>query len=107
MEIITFHYSYKKLLLKWKTMKNSLCNLCNIVEDYSHYFRTCIFFKDFWGKIKELLKKGLIENDITLHHLVFGYSCNNVAPVTNLCLGRATTRSHSSQWSKKKVAVET
>ena len=35
-------------------------------------------------------------------------SCNNVAPVTNLCLGRATTRSgQSSQWSKKKVAVET
>ena len=29
-------------------------------------------------------------------------SCNKVAPVTNLCLGRATTRSHSSQWSKKK-----
>jgi hypothetical protein len=27
-------------------------------------------------------------------------SCNNVAPVTNLCLGRVTTRSHSSQWSK-------
>ena len=24
-------------------------------------------------------------------------SCNNVAPVTNLCLGIATTRSHSSQ----------
>jgi hypothetical protein len=23
--------------------------------------------------------------------------------VTNLCLGRATTRSHSSQWSKKKA----
>ena len=36
-----------------------------------------------------------------------GGSCNNVAPVTNLFLGRATTRSHSSQWSKKKVAVET
>ena len=34
-------------------------------------------------------------------------SCNNVAPVTNLCLGRATTRSHSSQWSKINVAVET
>jgi hypothetical protein len=34
-------------------------------------------------------------------------SCNNVAPVTNLCLGRATTRSNSSQWSKQKVAVET
>ena len=34
-------------------------------------------------------------------------SCNNVAPVTNLFLGRATTLSHSSQWNKKKVAVET
>ena len=28
-------------------------------------------------------------------------SCNNVAPVTKLCLGGATKRSHSSQWSKK------
>ena len=34
-------------------------------------------------------------------------SCNKLAPVTNLCLGRATMRSHSSQWNKKKVAVET
>jgi hypothetical protein len=34
-------------------------------------------------------------------------SCNNVAPVTNLCLGRATTRSHSSQWSKKKFWIFT
>jgi hypothetical protein len=34
-------------------------------------------------------------------------SCNNVAPVTNFCLGRATMRSHSSQWSKIKVTVET
>jgi hypothetical protein len=31
-------------------------------------------------------------------------SCNNVAPVTNLCLGRAKTRSHSSQW-RRFVAV--
>jgi hypothetical protein len=55
-------------------MKNSLCNLCNIVEDYSHYFRTCIFFKDFWGKIKELLKKRGIENDITLYYKVISFS---------------------------------
>jgi hypothetical protein len=33
-------------------------------------------------------------------------SCNNVAPVTNLCLGRATTRFHSSQWSKKKLQLK-
>ena len=34
------------------------------------------------------------------------YSCNNVAPVTNLCLGGATTRSHSSQWSKNKFQLK-
>ena len=34
------------------------------------------------------------------------FSCNNVAPVTNLCLGRATTRFHSSQWSKKKLQLK-
>ena len=33
-------------------------------------------------------------------------SCNNVAPVTNLCLGRATTRSHSLQWSKIKLQLK-
>ena len=105
-KLLHFIIPTKNLLLKWKIMKNSLCNLCNIVEDYSHYFRTCILFKDFWDKIKELLKKSGIENDITLYHLVFGYSCNNVAPVTNLCLDRATTRSHSSQWSNKKLQLK-
>ena len=54
-------------------MKNSLCNLCNTEEDYSHYFMTYIFFNKFFGEIKELLKKSGIENDITLYHLVFGY----------------------------------
>ena len=33
-------------------------------------------------------------------------SCKNVAPVTNLFLGRATTRSHSSQWKKKKLQLK-
>jgi hypothetical protein len=34
-------------------------------------------------------------------------SCNNVAPVTNLCLGRATTRSHSwDEWQKLKMFRE-
>jgi hypothetical protein len=50
-----------------------------------------------WNDLKEVLR-------VQIHVEV---SCNNVAPVTNLCLGRATTRSHSSQWSKKKFAVET
>ena len=38
-------------------MKNSLCNLCNIEEDYSHYFMTYIFSKKNFGEITEELKK--------------------------------------------------
>ena len=50
-KLLHFIIPTKKLLLKWKILKNSLCNLCNIVEDYSHHFRTCVFFsKSFWGK---------------------------------------------------------
>ena len=52
--------------------------------------------------------RSLIAPDYVAHMCdITKPSCNNVAPVTNLCLGRATTRSHSSQWNKTKVAVET
>jgi hypothetical protein len=101
-KLLHFIIPTKRLLLKWKIMKNSLCNLCSIVTTIG-----LVFFQRFLGQKKRIVKKSGIENDITLYHLVFGYSCNNVAPVTNLCLSRATTRSHSSQWSNKKVAVET
>jgi hypothetical protein len=37
-------------------MENSLYSICNIVEDYNHYFMTCILFKELWVKIKEVLK---------------------------------------------------
>jgi hypothetical protein len=45
-------FRWKLLLLKWKIMKNSLCTLCNIVEEYSHYFRTCIIFQRVLGENK-------------------------------------------------------
>jgi hypothetical protein len=38
----------KVLLSKWKIVRNSLCNFCKLNEDYSHYFITCIFLKEFW-----------------------------------------------------------
>ena len=66
-KLLHFIIPTKKLLLKWKVMNNSLCNLCNIVEDFSHYFRT------FLGENKRIVKKSVIKNDITLYHLVFGY----------------------------------
>jgi hypothetical protein len=49
----------------------------------------------------------IMPHQTLLHEDYLTSSCNNVAPVTNLCLGRATTRSHSSQWSNKTIAVET
>ena len=62
-----------------------------LIQIYPERVRQVLAIRD---PNEERIKVGLI-------------SCNNVAPGTNLCLGRATTRSHSSQWSKKKVAVET
>jgi hypothetical protein len=52
---------------------------------------------------------GYGKRSINLNKVVANFEkhINDVAPVTNLCLGRATMRSHSSQWSKKKVAAET
>ena len=56
---------------------------------------------------RRLAENDIISRGVTVKIQQVANSCNNVAPVTNLCLGRATTRSHSSQWSKKKFAVET
>ena len=58
-----------------------------------------------YEKVKETTAHLPSDRPIKNKHLEV--SCNNVAPVTNLCLDKATTRSHSSQWSKKKIAVET
>jgi hypothetical protein len=52
------------------------------------------------------LNKVVAKKLFCLLFLWYLVSCNNVAPVTNLWLGRATTRFHSSQWSKKKVQLK-
>ena len=51
----TFHFIIpnKVLLSKWKIVGNSLCNFCKLDEDYSHYFITCTFLKEFWTKFNE------------------------------------------------------
>jgi hypothetical protein len=51
-KLLHFIIPTKKLLLKLKIMKNSLCTSCNIVEEYSHYFRTCIIFQRVLGENK-------------------------------------------------------
>jgi hypothetical protein len=34
---------------------------------------SCPYLKEFWVKIKQILKKSNIENFVTLKHIVFGY----------------------------------
>jgi hypothetical protein len=68
----------KVLLSKWKIVGNSLCNFCKLNEDYSHYFITCTFLKEFWTKFQNLMKGLGIENKITLNHLVLGYKIDDI-----------------------------
>ena len=70
----TFHFIIpnKVLLSKWKIVGNSLCN-----EDYSHYFITCTFLKEFWTTFQNLMKGLGIENKITLKHMVLGYKIDD------------------------------
>ena len=37
-KLLHFVIPTQKILLKWKMLENSLCNLCNIEENYNHYF---------------------------------------------------------------------
>ena len=52
-----FHFIIpnKVLLFKWKIVGNSLCNFCKLDEDYSYYFITCAFLKEFWTKFQNLI----------------------------------------------------
>ena len=54
-KLIHFIIQNKVLLFKW----NSLCHFCKLDEEYSHYFITCDFLKEFWKKIQNL-KKGWV-----------------------------------------------
>jgi hypothetical protein len=74
-----FHFIIpnKVLLFKWKIVGNSLCNFCKLDEDYSHYFITCAFLKEFWTKFQNLMKGLGIGNKITLKHIVLGYKIDD------------------------------
>ena len=65
-----FHFIIpnKVLLSKWKIVGNNLCNFCKLDEDYSHYFITCTFLKEFWTKFNEgfgYRKQNYFETDST------------------------------------------
>jgi hypothetical protein len=92
--------NYQAILCVFKGFKGFIC-----VQFYDVRWTGVVMTSKICTFLAHLYKWCYLEWSVT--GLSWEVSCNNVAPVTNLCLGRATTRSHSSQWSKKKVAVET
>ena len=74
-----FHFIFPNqvLLIKWKIVRNSLCNFCKLDEYYSHYFITCAFIKEFRTTFQNLMKGLGIEAKITLKHIVLGYKIDD------------------------------
>ena len=72
-KLIQFINPRKKLLTVWRLSNCSLCNFCQIEEDYIHLFMSCKYLSHFWKKVTELFKKVNFEIIISLKHLVLGY----------------------------------
>jgi hypothetical protein len=76
----------KEELEKEKAVTKELDRITKSHVRFNFFFFT---FKQIKNILIVVLSYGI------LNHMVYLPSCNNVTPVTNLCLGRATTRSHS------------
>ena len=73
-KLLQFIIPTKTLLLKWKISTDGKCNFCKSDEEnYIHFFLSCKFLNEFWGKINNLFKNVKFEVNISLKHLVFGY----------------------------------
>ena len=68
----------KQLLLQWHIQETSMCYLCNLTEDYEHFFLKCQFFHEFWKKIYVLVSKIKIGSHIfNFKTLVLGYKIHH------------------------------
>ena len=76
-KLIQFIIPTKILSTVWRLSNCSLCNFCQLEEDYIHLFMSCKYVSNFWKKVTELFKKVNFEINISLTHLVFGYKIFN------------------------------
>ena len=73
-KILHYILPCKQLLLMWKLVDSSLCNVCNELENYEHFFITCKYFENFWNNIKILLDALRIgHHTVCMTTLVYGY----------------------------------
>lgn len=47
----------KQILETWKIVDTSFCNICNVNENYEHFFITCKYLKKKWEGIRLILNK--------------------------------------------------
>ena len=70
----------KVLLHQWKLACDDKCKVCNVTENYEHFFIKCNFLTEFWNKIKILLNNLKIGiHIITLKTIVIGYKIHDNA----------------------------
>ena len=68
----------KRNLFIWKISDSKLCSLCNVVDDYSHFFITCKYVKEFWVQFSNYVKTVKREDfEITLKHIIGGWNIEN------------------------------
>ena len=59
---------------QWNICRTSVCDICNVSENYEHMFLKCKYLNDFWKKIHELLQKLKIGlHVLSIKNLIFGY----------------------------------
>ena len=75
MEIDLVYYSNKQII-SWQLSSCSLCNLCQIEEDYIHLFMLC-HLSLFGVNVIQLFKKVDFEISISFSRLVLGYKILN------------------------------
>ena len=57
----------KQTLFKWKLTDSTLCEVCDVTEDYEHMFINCRAVQQLWTKL-----------EITFRHCHFSYSMKNL-----------------------------
>ena len=74
---ITYFHA-KKNLYKWKLVESDKCIFCNQLDDYTHFFVSCIKNKSFWKQIATCLRTLKYNSfRISLEYVICGWKINN------------------------------
>ena len=69
-----------QILFKWKLRPDPLCNICNEIDNYDHFFTKCKYFENLRLKMHEIFTKiGYAKNMLQLENFVFGYKISENA----------------------------